>query len=62
MLNEEEKEKILDEIFRIKNQIHEVRDYISSDFCQKCSDMYTELFRLEQELKGLERKLSDDNS
>lgn len=62
MLNEEEKEKILDQIFKVENDIHEIRDYISSDFCKKCSEMYTQLFRLEQELKGLQRKLSNDNS
>lgn len=56
-LSENEKEKILDRIFRIKEDIWETRDYINSDFCKKCSDMYIRIMKLEQELEGLKRKL-----
>jgi hypothetical protein len=61
-LSENEKEKIYDKIIQIKEEIWETRDYISSDRCRKCSEMYTKLFRLEQELTGLQRKLSNDNT
>lgn len=61
-LSENEKEKIYDQMSSIKEQIWETREYISSDYCRKCSEMYTKLFRLEQELAGLKRKLSYDNS
>jgi hypothetical protein len=61
-LSENEKEKIYDKIAQIKEEIWETREYISSDYCRKCSEMYTKLFRLEQELTGLQRKLSNDNT
>jgi hypothetical protein len=61
-INSVEKEKIYDNIARIKEEIWETREYISSDYCKKCSEMYNKLFRLEQVLDGLKRKLSHDNS
>jgi hypothetical protein len=61
-LSEEEKEKIYNRIFDLRNQIYEIKDYISSDFCKKCSDMYTKMFVLEQELKGLQKKVMDDET
>jgi hypothetical protein len=61
-LSENEKEKIYEKIIEVKEQIWETRDYISSDYCRKCSEMYTKLFRLEQELTGLQRKLSNDST
>jgi hypothetical protein len=61
-LSEKEKEKIYDNIAQIKEEIWETRDYISSDNCRKCSEMYTKLFRLEQELTGLQRKLLNDST
>jgi formylmethanofuran dehydrogenase subunit E len=60
MKNLEEKEKIFDEINKIKEEIWETKDYISSDHCRKCSEMYTKLFRLEQHLSGLQRKLDNE--
>jgi hypothetical protein len=56
-LNQNEKEKIYDTIAQIKEEIWQTKEYISSDNCRKCSEMYTKLFRLEQELQGLQRKL-----
>lgn len=61
-LNENEREKILDRILFLKEEIWETRAYISSDFCRRCSDMYEKILRLEQELKGLQRKISDDTT
>jgi molecular chaperone GrpE (heat shock protein) len=58
--SENEKEKILDRISFLKEEIWETRAYISSDICQRCSDMYDKILRLEQELKGLQRKLEKD--
>lgn len=58
--NENEREKIVNRISNIKEEIWETRTYISSDFCRRCSEMYDKIFRLEQELKGLERKLNKD--
>jgi hypothetical protein len=60
--NESEKEKILDRISYLKEEIWETRSYISSDFCRRCSEMYDKIIILEQELKGLQRKISNDNS
>lgn len=59
-LNPEERKKILNDIASIKEEIWETRAYISSDFCRQCSEMYTKIFRLEQHLKGLEKKISDE--
>lgn len=58
--SENEREKILDRISYLKEEIWETRAYISSDICQRCSEMYDKIFRLEQELKGLQRKLEKD--
>jgi hypothetical protein len=55
--SEKENEKILDRIAQIKEEIWEARDYISSDYCKKCSEIYSQIFRLEQELERLQRKL-----
>lgn len=38
----------------LKEQISECRDYISSDFCRNCMDMYKRIEIYEQELKYLE--------
>jgi len=58
--SESEREKILDRISFLKEEIWETRAYISSDFCKRCSEMYDKIVRLEQELKGLQRKLEKD--
>jgi hypothetical protein len=58
--SENEREKILDRISFLKEEIWETRAYISSDFCRRCSEMYDQIIRLEQELKGLQRKLEKD--
>ena len=60
--SENEREKILDRISFLKEEIWETKAYISSDICQRCSDMYAKIVRLEQELQGLQRKISNDNS
>lgn len=54
---ENEKEKILDQIYNLKEEIYETKSYISSEYCRRCSEMYEKLFRLENELKELQRKL-----
>lgn len=58
--NENERKKILDRISYLKEEIWETRSYISSDFCRRCSEMYEKIVVLEQELKGLQRKLDKD--
>lgn len=58
--SENEREKILDRISYLKEEIWETRAYISSDICRRCSDMYDKIVILEQELKGLQRKLEKD--
>lgn len=59
-LSENEKEKIYEDIAQIKEEIWETKDYISSDHCAKCSEMYTRLFLLEQHLSDLQRKLDNE--
>jgi hypothetical protein len=45
----------LDEkIKKIKDKIADIREYISSDFCTNCIEMYNQRKILEQELKDLE--------
>lgn len=58
--SENEKEKTLNRIANLKEEIWETKAYISSDICQRCSDMYSKIVRLEQELQGLQRKLEKD--
>lgn len=60
--SESEKEKILNKIYNLKEEIWETRAYISSDFCKKCSEMYTKIAVLEQQLRGLEKKLAHYDS
>jgi hypothetical protein len=47
-------EKIEDRIWNLKNEIHEIKEYIISDYCQQCSKMYAKLYNLESELKVLQ--------
>ena len=54
--------KIEDKIRDLKEEIWEIRSYISSESCRRCSEMYAKIAILEQELKKLEQELSDDNS
>lgn len=58
--SENEREKIQSRISDVKEEIWEARAYISSDICQRCSEMYSKIAVLEQELKGLQRKLEKD--
>jgi hypothetical protein len=58
--NPSENEKTLDRISFLKEEIWEARAYISSESCKRCSDMYDKILRLEQEIKGLQRKLQKD--
>jgi len=46
--------QINDKIWNLKNQIHEIKEYIISDYCDQCSKMYAKLYNLEAELKALE--------
>lgn len=43
-----------EKIWEIKNKIADVRDYISSDFCTSCIEMYRQREILEKELRELE--------
>lgn len=59
-LNPDEREEIHKKIFSLKDQIYDIRSYISSDFCKRCSDMYTKILVLEQQIKSLQSKLDND--
>jgi hypothetical protein len=41
-------------IWEIKNKIADITEYISSDFCTNCVQMYKQREALEKELKELE--------
>ena len=58
--NENEKEKILDQIHKTKEEIYEARSYISSEYCRRCSEIYEKISKLEQTLKLLQEKLIDN--
>jgi len=60
--SENEREKILNKIYNLKEEIWETRAYISSDFCKQCSEMYTKIAVLEQQLRLLEKKLANYDS
>jgi len=49
-------ENLEEKIRRIKDRISDCQDYISSDFCTQCVEMYREIHSLEQELKILENE------
>jgi hypothetical protein len=57
--SENEKEKILDRISFLKEEIWETRSYISSESCRRCSEMYAKIDVLEQELQELQRNLEN---
>lgn len=52
-LSQNEKEKILDRIAQIKEDIWEAREYISSEWCIKCNEIYGKMHKLELELQQL---------
>lgn len=43
-------------IWEIKNKIADVKEYIVSDFCTNCVEMYKQRELLEQQLKDLENE------
>lgn len=47
--NESREERIR----RIKDQIADHKDYLNSDFCKKCVEMYESVQQLQQELNQL---------
>ena len=51
-----EKTNLDEKIWEIKNKIADVREYISSDFCSNCIEMYKQRELLEQRLKELENE------
>ena len=57
--SENEIEKILDRIAFLKEEIWETRSYISSESCRRCSEMYSKIYILEQELQELQRNLEN---
>jgi hypothetical protein len=52
MINESLDERIRN----LKDKIADARDYISSDFCTYCLNIYKEIHNWEQELKDLENE------
>ena len=50
--NQTNQQKIRD----LKEKISECRDYISSDFCRNCFDMYKNIELYEQQIKDLENE------
>lgn len=52
MLNQSLDEKIKN----LKDKIADIREYISSDFCTNCIDMYKQRTLLELELEQLENE------
>jgi hypothetical protein len=49
-------ETLDEKIKKIKDKIAECRDYISSDFCVRCSEMYRRIDELEKVLRVLENE------
>lgn len=47
---------IEEQIRDLKDKIADIRDYISSDFCTNCIEMYKQREILEQKLKELENE------
>jgi hypothetical protein len=50
----ESQENLDVKIWEIKNKIADIREYISSDFCNNCVTMYKKREILEKELRALE--------
>ena len=51
-----QKENLEETIRNLKDKIADIRDYISSDFCTNCIEMYKQREILEQKLKELENE------
>ena len=56
---EHQMDSIEQQIKDLKDKIADLRDYIGSDFCTNCVEMYKQREILEQKLKKLEQELSD---
>lgn len=52
MLNQNLEERIRN----LKDKIADARDYISSDFCIKCVEVYKEIANLEKQLLDLQNE------
>ena len=46
----------MNNLTNLKNQIHEAKDYLISDYCTQCSRVYANLYNLEQELIELQNE------
>jgi hypothetical protein len=55
--NEKERERVLEDIFSLREQIWETKSYISSDMCKQYPEMYAKINNLEQQIQELYRKL-----
>lgn len=51
MIREGERKRIQN----LKNEIDDIKEYLSSDYCKQCLKMYGKLQDLESELKDLEK-------
>ena len=49
-------ESLDEKIRNIKDRISECRDYINSDFCIRCMEIYREIHNLEDQLRILENE------
>jgi hypothetical protein len=45
-------------IKRLKDKIADCKDYLSSDFCQNCVDMYKKINEYEAEVRVLEKEFN----
>lgn len=52
--NETNQQKIRD----LKEKINECRDYISSDFCKNCNEMYKKIAVYEQQIEDLQNDIN----
>jgi hypothetical protein len=48
-----------EKIKKLKDQIADCRDYISSDFCMNCQTMYNKISKYEEEILELEKIINN---
>lgn len=51
---------INEEIRRIKDEIHSLKEYLLSDCCRQCAEIITKIEKYESEIRTLETQLNSN--
>jgi|APCry1669188879_1035177.scaffolds.fasta_scaffold33532_2 hypothetical protein len=58
MMNQNQKENLLEEIRKLRIDLEELKEYVYSDFCQQCLDMKEKIKQYENKISVLQSLLT----